>query len=96
MITNSQIEKHHEETVKMALELLEHKARVILKAHPNLQEFVMAMGTFFFTDRDGHPVNNPPWYMQPVHDLIDDWDRRLCLTGAPMRFTATGPIRHDW
>lgn len=88
----------------LALEHVEYLARTILQQHKNLDEFVMAMGTWYFTKR----VNNAAGFEILDQDstrylensrlraFIDVWDQCLKLTGQPMRFTAEGPVQTDW
>ena len=84
-----------QEANSIALALIEHRARKILKAHPNsLHEFVMGMGSAFFTDMEKCPTR--PKYANPVFDIIAEFDEILHLTGNPMRFTATGEKRTNW
>lgn len=84
-----------------ALAYVEHAAREILRTHKNLEEFVMGMGTVMFTVvGDPHPHEflslHERVYMRSLDKFLDEWDRTFCLTGNPMRFTATGPKRTDW
>lgn len=79
-----------------ALVELERKARRILLKHPNLNEFVMAMGEAFFTTADGTVSTEDRAYMKPLNDFIYEWDEFLRLTGSPMRFTAHGDKVIHW
>jgi len=91
------IEALYRKTTALALELLERRARAVLEKNPKLDEFVMAMGTWMFTDRHGNAIY--PKYQarfKAVYKLIDAWDHCLRLTGNPMRFTAKGETRRDW
>jgi hypothetical protein len=95
---------------RAALILVEAQARAILRRHPALDEFVMGMGMWFFTykvgarDRCGirltadmnRCLHEPRAYMRPLLDILDELNDDLKLTGEPMRFTAEGPVIHDW
>lgn len=86
-----------------SLALIETKARAILAAHPNLDEFVMAMGGWLFTkhgskdnistvDRERMPV-----FMKSFVRMMDEFDDlEIKVTGEPMRFTAIGPTVKNW
>ena len=110
-MTEKDIKDYYNKAVRTALTLLEQKARHILQNNSNLDEFVMAMGGWFFTrkvgTKDHHGIvvtgehgddiiHEPLAYMHPVADIINEWDEYLKLTGTPMRFTAWGPTRKDW
>lgn len=47
------IDKHYEDGSTLAINLIESEARKILTADPDLDKFVMAMGSCFFTYKDG-------------------------------------------
>ena len=79
----------------IGLFLVEKYAREGLRDNPDLDEFVMAMGAAFFTDNDDTHVDLAD-VSSDLHELILDWDGALKLTGEPMRFTATGPVRGEW
>ena len=88
------IRKKIQEADSLALDLIESRARNILKEHPNLHEFVMGMGCAFFTDMEKCPTY--PKYGNPVFEIITEFDNILHLTGNPMRFTATGDKLTNW
>lgn len=87
-----------------ALKLIESRARKILAAHHNLDEFVMAMGGWLFTQRNGENKISDcddrqyiPSYALPFARMMDAFDRlELKVTGEPMRFTARGPVVREW
>lgn len=81
---------------KTALNMLEARARAILRKHRNLREFVMGMGGWGFWTTDDEPLDNETGYLKPVRDLIEQWDDALGLTGTPLRFTADGPVMTEW
>ncbi len=95
------ISKEMETLINRAFDLgideIERRARKILAGHPNLVEFVMAMGGAIFTTKDNQTLGtNEREYMKPVENFINEWDHSLHLTGHPMRFTATGPVVNEW
>ena len=80
-----------------ALKHVEALARKILKQHPNLDEYVMAMGTAFFSDCYMETISvYDRAYMRSLSKFLDEWDEYLKLTGEPMRFTADGKKMTDW
>lgn len=94
--TLKDVEKLYLQACETALQLIEQRARRILVQHPNLDEFVMCMGSWFFTRKNGENTLEPLGYMKPLADIFDEWDNLLKLTGTPMRFTATGKTVTDW
>jgi hypothetical protein len=87
----------------MALTLIEKRARAILAAHKNLDEFVMGMGAWLFTKRDSEDDISPvyreyiPAYAIPFTRMMDEFDDlELKATGEAMRFTEKGPIVREW
>jgi hypothetical protein len=95
----------------LAADVVEKMARQILREHPELNEFVMAMGTYFFTYKEGgnlDPISskmnssyNYVYYdtepfLKPLNDFIGEWDSRLKITGDAMRFTAKSEKITDW
>lgn len=102
---------YYDKAEKTASEAVEKMARQILREHPELNEFIMGMGTYFFTYKKGgnlHPISskmnssyNYVYYdtepfLKPLNDFIGEWDSRLNITGDGMRFTADGIKVTDW
>jgi hypothetical protein len=97
MSVNKQIEQKILEASEICLAEIERRARKILATHPNLDEFLMGMGTVFFSTKDGQNISlYDRAYMKSLDDFINDWDHDLHITGEPMRFTATGPVTTKW
>lgn len=93
----NQIRKDYDAVVTLALQEVEDRARRILRRHPPLTDFVMAMGTAFFLTTDGSTLDpHERAYMRPLADFLVEWDDFLHLTGCPMRFTAEGDRVTDW
>lgn len=103
---------HYQQASEAASALVEEQARAILRKHPNLHEFVMAMGGWFFTAKKSqdrsllpgeHAMIHPTDYHAPRYitnsrlaNFITEWDPYLKVTGEPMRFTADGPVVREW
>jgi hypothetical protein len=86
-----------------ALELIQSKARKILIAHNDLDEFVMGMGSWLFTrKKDGADISTVyrediPTFALPFCRMMDEFDDlEMKVTGESMRFTATGPVVYSW
>ena len=104
-----EIAKLYAEAEKLALEEVERMARNILAKHKTLDEFIMCMGSWCFSVRDGLKMrtgyiytssdyvdHTDLKYLEPFARFMDQWDEYLKLTGTPMRFTATGKKITDW
>lgn len=105
------IRGHYYKACEMASSKVEQMARTILRNHPHLDEFIMAMGSYSFTTKTGGNIDpissrmNSSYnyvyydthkYLKPLNDFIGEWDQYLKITGEPMRFTATGKKITDW
>lgn len=66
------IEEHYERASDMAIGLIETEARKILLADPDLDEFLMAMGSCFFTYKDGGKYDMLRDGL--TDEMIDDFD----------------------
>lgn len=92
-----QIRKDYDAVVNLALQEVEERARRILRRHPSLTSFTMAMGTAFFVTANGWTVGvGDRAYMRSVADFLIEWDDFLHLTGHPMSFTTEGDVLTDW
>lgn len=100
MKPEKEVEFYYDKASNIALEIIEKKARKIMRTHKNLTEFVMGMGMAFFNTKNDCAISpydsDAPVYMKSLGDFIIDWDEYLKLTGGPMRFTAIGPINREW
>jgi hypothetical protein len=83
---------------KAAVDEMIRLARHALAKHPNLKEFICAMGSVFFTAHGADEHINPEdrSYLKALDNLLTDWDGVYKLSGEGIRFTATGPIVSDW
>lgn len=92
------IQFHSSQIDLIAVRLIESEARRVLAEHPkSLNEFVMAMGSAFFTNRLGVVIPNGQLkYLKSIEDLIDELNGDHNICGIPMRFTATGPRITNW
>src|SRR5208337_3318365 len=78
MTPNNLIQQHFDDAYQIGLVEVERLARKILAKHPNLDEFVMAMGSAFFTTKDDgnvHPFERA--YMKPLDRFLTAWDDTL-------------------
>lgn len=87
------------------------EARKIMTKHSHLVEFLMAMGTYYFIDKNNEIVStleekyNPNWtycqvdsksYFKTLNNFMLVWDDTFKLTGEGIRFKLTGKIITDW
>lgn len=98
------IKYHYCLACELAAAKVEKMARAILKAHPHYDEFIMAMGSYSFTNKKGESIDTTTsvyrngnyscdhtyGYFAPLNEFISEWDSYLKITGDAMRFTATG------
>jgi hypothetical protein len=79
---------------KLAVKEYERRARLVLSRNKKLGEFINAMGSYFFTDRDGEIIHG---YDHPLlRNFVIKYNSIFKLTGEPMRFTAKGKKITDW
>lgn len=93
------IEYYYNKAFKLAINKTENMARRILKQHPNLDEFIIGMGSWSFTRKNGDieiDTFSPIKYVNNFASLMNKWDELFHITGTPMRFTAKGKKVTDW
>ena len=108
---NDQLDELYSQMEKIASIEVERLARDILKKNKSLHEFVMGMGTWFFTYKNGETISPYETRMngsfeyytilsrrsfKPLADFMGEWNDILKLTGESMRFTATSKKITDW
>jgi len=94
----SEIRKHYDRAHNLAFRATVKKARRILQQHSNLDEFIMGMGRWMFTEKGkpGHLSDGERAYFHPLEIFLKQWDNELKITGCPVRFTAKGKAVYDW
>ena len=93
----------------LAINLIEKEARKILVADPELQEFIMAMGSCYFTTTNpdrGYRINSGTGILDETDkeedfqleffEMIYELNDQFKVTGCPMRFTAKGELNNNW
>ena len=107
---NKKMQKIYDSAYDVAITEVKRLAMDILKKHNNLDEFIMAMGMYSFTDKRGNSVDtlkktyrnggyrctDTYAYFKPLNDFMCTWNGIFKMTGDPMRFTAAGVITTDW
>lgn len=88
-----QSEKHLTKATELCVDKIQEMAREILLHNLKLKEFIMAMGTYFFTYKKGGVAND---FEDKNFDEFMDKYEFLNLTGIAMRFTAKGDVVTDW
>ena len=85
----------HNEVIRLANKVLNHNPKTI--------EFVMAMGTFFFTAKRGKEKVILDFeditklkFGKDLTNFILLWDKQFSVTGDAMRFTKDSEITTDW
>lgn len=73
-------------------------AREILAAHPNLDEFIMAMGGCLFSVKNSRELISPHEkdYMKVLNEFLEEFDGDLKITGESIRFRLNGPECTEW
>lgn len=76
-------------------------ARDVLKRHPEIHEFVMAMGSACFHSFDdwsefSNQIDSGDPRVEHLHNFINEWDSYPRVSGEPMRFTRDSKIVRDW
>lgn len=95
---------YYSKAEKIASEVVEKMARQILREHTELDRFVMAMGTYFFIDKNGNNIDTFDSIVsddlekafEPLNTFIGEWDDVLKITGDAMTFTADGIKVTEW
>lgn len=93
------IQYHVDQAYNLARAKVEKMARKILREHPNLEAFIMAMGSATFSVK-GQLYSlglDERAYFRPLDNFINKWDDMLGLTGDPMWITGPdGVIKTEW
>lgn len=91
------IRLYQERIDNISKRLVQREAREIMRKHPNLVEFVMAMGACMFMDKYNTIVElESRAYLKEFNELVM-WLNDACMvSGNPMRFTVDGPVVTDW
>ena len=79
----------------LAIKEVERRARAVLSRNNKAQKFMMAMGTYFFIDKDGEILSDHEINCKALDNFIMKYDS-LKLTGEAMTFTANGKIIKHW
>ena len=82
----------------LVISVIEDEARKILKNKQELYEFFMAMGSCFFTNRDGsiNYTTKKDVKVNIFFEMVHDLDNQFNIMGYPMKFTAEGPVVYDF
>ena len=94
---SAQIKLHYNKATILAVNHVVKLARQILTDNSNLQEFVMGMGVYHFTDKEGRVIYSSRKEikgksLETLDDFISEWDDYLKITGYPLRFTVQEKI----
>jgi hypothetical protein len=98
-LVDSAIEHYLFAAERVASKTVEKLARKILCENVDLDEFVMAMGTWSFTIKHKKPsedADDNEKRFDEIREFISKWDKKLKITGEAMRFTADGEKITNW
>lgn len=106
------LEDLYEKSRELSIEIIEELARDILRNNKDLDEFIMAMGSYFFTYKNKketlstieqkmnknykYDYIDSKKFLKPLNNFISTWDDTFKMTGISMRFTEKGEIITDW
>jgi hypothetical protein len=102
---DEQLEELFERADKIAIDEVIVLARRVLKLNPSTHEFIMAMGSFFFTRKGEHNAFDNYSLEREIKglrggselwDFIIKHDNRFKITGNPIRFSLKSRIKTDW
>jgi hypothetical protein len=96
---DKEISFHLDRAATLARAEVERLARKLLREHPNLEAFIMAMGlaTFSVKGQADSLALYERKYFKPLEDFIVKWDSALGLTGDPMWIEGPdGEIKTEW
>jgi len=108
MKARDKIEKLLNEAYEIAEAEVIRLAQEHLAEHPELDEFVIAMGTCFFTMKEQVVRDNPAggdWandntidveFDSELFNFIADYDNTFGLSGMGIKFRLGGEIVRDW
>ena len=90
----NKLEKHYWKANDLALKKVKKLALNVLNKDNEIDEFIMGMGTYFFTYKYGSHV--PDHKYKKLNFFLMQWDSEFKLTGNPMRFRKDGIVTTDW
>jgi len=93
------IAAHIQRACDLADRQVEKMARDIMRKHPNVTAFIMAMGlaTFEIKGESDSLGLEDRAYFGPLKRFIDRWDDMLGITGSPMWIKGPdGPVIREW
>jgi len=94
-----EIQEHYAKVELLVDKEIERMAREMMRAHPEIKEFVKGMGTYCFNGADGEPLYDYRTSLEDFKafdDFITEWDDIFKITGMPLRFTVDGPRVTIW
>jgi hypothetical protein len=86
------------ETEYNAMLLVKQIAIDILTKEPDLDEFIMCMGSWFFTYKEDNTAytDDSDSRVADMLNFINKYNEELNLTGMAIRVKADGQARFDW
>lgn len=90
---NKQIDSLYRQARETALKELKRLVEIKFRQNKNLDYFLIAMGSYFFVDKNNETVYDG---FKNIDNLIGEWDRYLKLTGEGVKWYADGSVITDW
>jgi len=93
-------ERIKSEVTTLLLNEIERIGRIELNNDENLDEFIMGMGSYFFTTHKngtnikGNTTTN--YKSKEIDNIINKYDSEFNLTGEGMRFSKNSKVITDW
>jgi len=97
-MTDTDIKKHYNKGAILACIEVKKEARRILRLHPEFDEFIMSMGSCFFTQKNNEHDHVYPSELEEeeLSFFLGEWDDIFRITGNSTRFTANGIEINKW
>lgn len=93
MSVTKQIQVEYDKAHQIGYDEITRLAIVVIKRYKIPVEFYMAMGTYFFQDKDGKVLGShgdTSSYCSNIDKLMGEWDDRFSFTGHPLHITVNG------
>lgn len=102
--------KQVESLSEIGYSIIEKLAREVMDKNKRISYFTMAMGVYFFSDYDGHPIDEElgrsgeygayKYYKKsifyPLNNFLSEHNEAFKFTEMPMHFVRDGEIITDW
>lgn len=91
-----EIEKLQSKAAMLAYKFIEEEARKVMRKHPTVKSFCMAMGRASFYDASGSIDCGRP-FVKTFYDKADGLDEMFNIYGSPLKIKGKdGEAEYDW